>query len=322
VSLTLTFRALALKYRFAGVAREAGTLTFDRVESGFPVAAELMEMAADATQAAAHLQGLPSAEALKDAMVRHILSERTAPTKLHYAMSQRLYFEELAKGGLFFARNDAEAVWLGTTGEGRGERRKYLLRWSVYEASENIPVLYLMTVEDSGRGGGAAQGPEPLAAGAAAPRGAVGGGADASDHRAGVRCGFRRPAPQAAAALPHRAHAFAGVHRPAGADPRGADGGQGAGGRGLGAGVGRGGPSQRAGGGGAGTAGSRAPRREVFALAEPKERGWSEMTRSLVLPGRVYQAMAEPRPAGVPGDAQVRCGGGRQDDEPAMRVRE
>ncbi len=43
VSLTLTFRALALKYHFAGAAREAGTLTFDRVESGFPIAQELME---------------------------------------------------------------------------------------------------------------------------------------------------------------------------------------------------------------------------------------------------------------------------------------
>jgi hypothetical protein len=152
VSITLTFRALALKYHFAGAAREAGRLTFDRVESGFPVAAELMEMASDATQAAAHLQGMPGAEALKDQMVRVILSERVAPVRLQYALSQRLYYEELVKGGLFHARNDPEAVWIENV-PGPVERRRYLLRWGVYEATENLPVIYLMTVDDTGREG-------------------------------------------------------------------------------------------------------------------------------------------------------------------------
>ncbi len=153
VSLNLTFRALALKYHFAGAAREAGTLTFDRVESGFPVAAELMEMAADATQAAQNLASLPTAEKLKDEMVRVILAERVVPAKLQYALSQRLYYEELAKGGLFWARNDPEAVWLGNIGGGRAERRQYLLRWGVYETTDNLPVIYLMTLEDTGREG-------------------------------------------------------------------------------------------------------------------------------------------------------------------------
>ena len=153
VSLTLTFRALALKYHFAGAAREAGTLTFDRVESGFPVAAELMEMAADATQAERHLQGMPTVEEIKDEMVRVILSERVTPTKLQFALSQRLYYEELRKGGLFWARNDPEAVWIENVQNSAVERRRYLLRWSVYEASDNIPVLYMMTVDDTGRDG-------------------------------------------------------------------------------------------------------------------------------------------------------------------------
>jgi hypothetical protein len=153
VSLNLTFRALALKYHFAGAAPGAAQLTFDRVESGFPVAAELMEMASDATQAERNLAGMPTVEKLKDEMVRVILSERVTPTRLQYALSQRLYYEELRKGGLFWARNDPEAVWLGNLGEGRAERRQYLLRWGVYEATDNLPVIYLMTLEDSGREG-------------------------------------------------------------------------------------------------------------------------------------------------------------------------
>lgn len=153
VSLTLTFRALAHKYHFAGRAREAGTLTFDRVESGFPVASELMVMANDALQAAKHLDGMPTADALKADMVRTISAEQAVPTRLQFALSQRLYYEELARGGLFYARNDPEAIWLGNLGAGRAERRRYLLRWSVYDAQANLPTIYLMTLEDSGRDG-------------------------------------------------------------------------------------------------------------------------------------------------------------------------
>ncbi len=150
VSLTLTFRALGLKYHFAGRTREAGALTFDKVESGFPVASELMVMANDALQAAKHLEGMPIADRLKDDMVKVILSEQQVPTRLQFALSQRLYYEELLKGGLFWARNDPEAVWLGNEGGGRAERRMYLLRWSVFDARENLPTIYLMTLEDSG----------------------------------------------------------------------------------------------------------------------------------------------------------------------------
>ena len=150
VSLTLTFRALGLKYHFAGRARESGTLTFDRIESGFPIASELMVMANDALQAGRHLEGMPSVDALKDDMVRTILGEQQVPTKLQFALSQRLYYEELAKGGLFWARNDPEAIWLGNLAEGRAARRKYLLRWSVYDAQDNLPTIYLMDLEDTG----------------------------------------------------------------------------------------------------------------------------------------------------------------------------
>jgi hypothetical protein len=152
VSLNLTFRALGLKFHFSGRAREAGALTFDKVESGFPVAAELMVMANDALQAAKHLEGMPTADRLMDDMVKVILSEHEVPTRLQFALSQRLYYEELVRGGLFWARNDPEAVWLGPASEAP-ERRMYLLRWSVFDARENLPTIYLMTLEDSGATG-------------------------------------------------------------------------------------------------------------------------------------------------------------------------
>lgn len=147
VGLNITFRALAHKYHFSGRYAHAGALTIDRVESGFPVQGELLQMAADAMQVDRHLSSAPDVETLKDQMVRSILSQRQVPTKLQYALSQRLYYEELAKGGLFHARNDPETVWLGND----GERRRYLLHWAVYDSEVNIPTIYLMDVEDTGR---------------------------------------------------------------------------------------------------------------------------------------------------------------------------
>jgi hypothetical protein len=149
VGLSVSFDALAHKYMFAGRIPLAGKLTFDRVESGFPVFSELLVMANDAAQAELRLAGMPSEEALKDEMVRVILAEQAVPSQLQFALSQRLYYQELKKGGLFWARNDPEALWLGDV----AERRRYLIRWAAYDSRANLPCVYLMEVADSGRTG-------------------------------------------------------------------------------------------------------------------------------------------------------------------------
>ncbi|MBV7380740.1 hypothetical protein [Maritimibacter dapengensis] len=153
IALGYTFRALANKYHMTGRMEGIGpgTLTFDREESGFPVHAELMQMASDAAQATKHLKTLPSQGKLKDQMVKEIVGGLTIPTKLQYAMSQRLYYEEMAKGELFWPQMDADAIWLGNTGEGRDVRRRYLVHWAVYDSGLNLPTIYLLEVEDTGR---------------------------------------------------------------------------------------------------------------------------------------------------------------------------
>lgn len=145
--IAATFRALSQKYLMTGRDATAGRLTFDRHESGFPVAQELLVMANDAQQAERHLAGMASEAELKDRMIRQIVGDLALPTKLQFALSQRLYYEALLAGGLFWARNDPDAQWL----EDRGPRRAYLLHWAVYDTQINLPVIYLMEVEDSGR---------------------------------------------------------------------------------------------------------------------------------------------------------------------------
>jgi hypothetical protein len=145
-----TFHALSMKYLMTG--RETGTffgsLAFDAHESGFPVFRELMTMANDAQQAERHLGGMMSVADLKAEMIRTIVGDLAIPTKLQFALSQRLYYEALARGGLFWAQNDPVAVWLGDAGP---DRRTYQLHWAVYDSQVNLPTIYLMELEDTGR---------------------------------------------------------------------------------------------------------------------------------------------------------------------------
>ncbi|MEZ5913415.1 MAG: hypothetical protein R3D84_15330, partial [Paracoccaceae bacterium] len=149
-ALARTFRALGWKYLMTGRVdgSQPGRLTFDRHESGFPVTAELMVMANDAQQADKHLAGMASEAEIKDHMIRQIVGDLTIPTRLQFALSQRLYYEALKAGHLFWARNDPEAIWLADV---EGNRRQYQLWWAVYDSQVNLPAIYLMELEDSGR---------------------------------------------------------------------------------------------------------------------------------------------------------------------------
>ncbi|MEE9454829.1 MAG: hypothetical protein V3V13_10665 [Paracoccaceae bacterium] len=148
-ALLATFTGLSNKYLMTGrmTALLPNALTIDRRDSGFPIYQEILQMANDALQAEKHLQHLPDTQQIKKDMVREILNEHTIPTDLQYALSQRLYYEHLNKGDAFWAQADPEAVWLENI-NGRGF---YLLHWANYDSQLNIPIIYMMLVEDTGR---------------------------------------------------------------------------------------------------------------------------------------------------------------------------
>ena len=134
-----------------GRAEGSPHLTFDRHESGFPVAQELMVMALDAAQVTKHLGGMAAESELKDRMVRQIVRDLTVPVQLQFALSQRLYYEALAQGGLFWSRNDPDCQWIEDVTQNGDARRHYLVHWAVYDAQANLPVVYLLDLEDSGK---------------------------------------------------------------------------------------------------------------------------------------------------------------------------
>lgn len=149
-ALAGTFTALSYKYLLAGrvSAMLPSLLNIDRQDSGFPIYQELLQMANDSMQVDNHLRSLPAMRDLKLAMVNHILREHSVPVNLQFAASQRQYYEELAKGNLFWARNDPRLAWTGNVSD---SRRSYRLHWAVYDSQQNIPLIYILDLEDSGK---------------------------------------------------------------------------------------------------------------------------------------------------------------------------
>jgi len=144
-----SFQALSDKYLMSGRVKSLlpKVLNIDITDSGFPVFQELASMASDAQQIDQRLGALPPVGELKKEMVRHILNTLTPPLKLQFALSQRLYYQKLAEGNLFWPHNDPQVVDLGTPS---GKRRTHLVHWASYDSQVNIPTIYLMLLEDSG----------------------------------------------------------------------------------------------------------------------------------------------------------------------------
>ncbi len=144
-----SFEALSNKYLMAGrlSSKTAAALSIDVTDSGFPVYQELVQMAGDAYQADRQLASLPLMADLKTDMVRHILNELTTPVKQQFSLSQRLYYERLAAGNLFWAQNDPQIIWLETAAD---QTRSYIVHWASFDSQVNIPAIYLMQLEDSG----------------------------------------------------------------------------------------------------------------------------------------------------------------------------
>lgn len=148
-ALSKTFTALSYKYLMADRAtpQGGGQFSIDKTDSGFPLHREILQMAADMSQAEKHLKGLPSQERLKKDMINHILIDQSSPTKLQYALSQRIYYEYLHKKEMFLTQNDPELIWVGKNM--KDGRRSYLIHWASYDSQTNLPAIYLMQLDDT-----------------------------------------------------------------------------------------------------------------------------------------------------------------------------
>ncbi|MER8698658.1 MULTISPECIES: hypothetical protein [unclassified Mesorhizobium] len=123
------------------------TFRISRAESGFPVFQNLLELENDRLQADARLAVIPSASELREEMADFILRHKECPEALQKSMAERLYLEDVKSETTFGPFTLAQTVKVSVNP--KTLRPYYLVHWACFDGSANLPLVYMVTVEDS-----------------------------------------------------------------------------------------------------------------------------------------------------------------------------
>ncbi|UDL88674.1 hypothetical protein LGH82_26690 [Mesorhizobium sp. PAMC28654] len=123
------------------------TFRISRAESGFPVFQNLLELENDRRQADSRLANISQPGELREEMADFILRRKEFPEALQKSMAERLYLEDVKSEttfGPFTLAQTAKVSVNPKTG-----RPYYLVHWASFDGSANLPLVYMVTVEDS-----------------------------------------------------------------------------------------------------------------------------------------------------------------------------
>lgn len=123
------------------------TFRISRAESGFPVFQNLLELENDRLQADSRLAVIPSASELREEMADFILRHKEFPEALQKSMAERLYLEDVKSETTFGPFTLAQTVKVSVNP--KTLRPYYLVHWACFDGSANLPLVYMVTVEDS-----------------------------------------------------------------------------------------------------------------------------------------------------------------------------
>lgn len=118
-----------------------------RAESGFPVFQNLLELENDRRQAGERLVNIPAPEELRGEMADFILRRKEFPAALQRSMAERLYLEAVKDGDIFGPFTLARTVKVSVNP--KTGRPFYLVHWASFDGTSNLPLIYMVTVEDS-----------------------------------------------------------------------------------------------------------------------------------------------------------------------------
>ena len=118
-----------------------------RAESGFPVFQNLLELENDRRQADARLANIPLPGELREEMADFILRRKEFPKALQQSMAERLYLEDAKSEETFGPFSLSETVKVSVNPKSR--LPYYLVHWASFDGAANLPLIYMVTVEDS-----------------------------------------------------------------------------------------------------------------------------------------------------------------------------
>lgn len=118
-----------------------------RADSGFPVFQNVLELENDKRQAEQRIAGIPEPATLRAEMADFILRHKEFPSALQKSMAERLYLESIRSGEHFGAFMLAKTAKVSVNPNNM--RPYYLVHWAAFDGSANLPLIYMLTVEDS-----------------------------------------------------------------------------------------------------------------------------------------------------------------------------
>lgn len=142
-------------------ARYQDRFRIDLDDSGFPVLQEVLALTDAESQAADRLKALPDPTTIKRKMVDEMLGRRKVPEALQKQMAERLFYQELRQRvsgtGSYPAFTAPKTIRMSINP--KNDRPYYVVYWSTYDGTSNLPLLYTLVVEDSSKSvsNGAAQ---------------------------------------------------------------------------------------------------------------------------------------------------------------------
>ncbi|MGY3332913.1 hypothetical protein ACVILI_005930 [Mesorhizobium sp. USDA 4775] len=123
------------------------TFRISRAESGFPVFQNLLELENDRRQADSRLANIPLAGELREEMADFILRHKEFPEALQKSMAERLYLEDVKSEQTFGPFTLAQTAKVSVNP--KTALPYYLVHWATFDGSANLPLVYMVTVEDS-----------------------------------------------------------------------------------------------------------------------------------------------------------------------------
>ncbi|CDX16045.1 conserved hypothetical protein [Mesorhizobium sp. ORS 3324] len=123
------------------------TFRISRADSGYPVFQNLLELENDRRQADSRLANIPQAAELREEMADFILRHKEFPEALQKSMAERLYLEDVKSEATFGPFILAQTAKVSVNP--KTLRPYYLVHWASFDGSANLPLVYMVTVEDS-----------------------------------------------------------------------------------------------------------------------------------------------------------------------------
>lgn len=116
--------------------------------SGFPTKKEFYELNIDLERADEALALLSNENDLKSKQLEYILSHKKINREMQLDLHSRHYYSMLSEAEFFLPENNPVIIPVNDSDNGN---KRFVIHWASFDAQRNLPVVYIMLIEYSGK---------------------------------------------------------------------------------------------------------------------------------------------------------------------------